>query len=127
MNNSETNTKIENCITFKDYNFLSKNSKNKVGFLMECFKRLHSDAPEEDFDNLNGKMARIWILLRRDTGYAIKVIWDTCSANIVGSHINYILAIVNKNKKQVGVASKAGINNEHKNKLERLSELARSE
>lgn len=65
-------------------------SKNKVGFLVEVFKGLHSRAPPGDFENLGGRLAGILKTVSNDYPYLLKLIWDTRSIKIAGSHLNYI-------------------------------------
>jgi hypothetical protein len=43
-----------------------------------------------------GRMGRIYTLAHKDTGYVVKVIWDTAANGIAGSHLNYIQAIIQK-------------------------------
>jgi hypothetical protein len=88
---------IDKCISFPEYLALSKAISNKVGFLILAFIRLHPHAPPEDLAVVGGRMAKIWVIASKDTGYLLKIIWDTSSANISGSHLNYIQGIFNKN------------------------------
>jgi hypothetical protein len=90
---------IKDCVTFSDYLVLSKESSNKVGILVTIFQRLHPYAPETDFINLGGRIAQLWAKSYKDTGYLLKIIWDTSSDNIAGSHLNYIQAILQKQNK----------------------------
>jgi hypothetical protein len=87
---------IKNCVSFPEYLSLSKESVNKVGILVTVFQRLHPHAPKEDSENLGGRMARLWAETHKDTGYLVKIIWNTSSDNIAGSHLNYIQAIIKK-------------------------------
>lgn len=87
---------ITNCISFPQYLSLSKEATDKVGVLVLCFRRLHPHAPIEDFKNLGGRVAGLWVKSHKDTGYLLKIIWDTSSANISGSHLNYIQGILTK-------------------------------
>jgi hypothetical protein len=88
---------IEKCISFPDYLKLSKAVSNPVGFLTLSFARLHPHAPNSDMESLGGRMAKLWVMAHKDTGYLLKLIWDTSSANIAGSHLNYIQGILGKN------------------------------
>jgi hypothetical protein len=90
---------IENCKAFPHYLKMSQEVSDKVGFLTCCFKRLHPHAPKEDFVNLGGRIARLWVNLNRDTGYCLQVIWDSSSKSPNGSHLNYMQAIIQKKVK----------------------------
>jgi hypothetical protein len=87
---------IKDCIDFPDYLELSKEVSNKVGFLTTVFQRVHHHAPIEDFENLGGRVAQLWVKSHKDTGYLLKVFWDTSSVNPVGSHLNFIQGILQK-------------------------------
>lgn len=89
---------IEKCVDFPSYLELSKNVTNPVGLLTLSFIRLHPHAPKSDIEGLGGRMAKLWVMSHKDTGYLLKLIWDTSSANIAGSHLNYIQSILQKNK-----------------------------
>ena len=58
--------------------------------MVDVFKACHPRAPPEDFLNLGGRIAGILKLCSGDYGYLLKLIWDTSSADIAGSHLNYI-------------------------------------
>jgi hypothetical protein len=88
---------IEKCISFPDYLALSNAVNNPVGLLTLSFARLHPHAPKPDVESLGGRIAKLWVIANKDTGYFLKIIWDTSSANIAGSHLNYIQGILNKN------------------------------
>lgn len=88
---------IEKCISFPDYLELSKAAVNSVGFLTLTFMRLHPHTTKSDIEGLGGRIAKLWAMHGKDTGYLLKLIWDTSSANIAGSHLNYIQAILCKN------------------------------
>ena len=88
---------IEKCISFPDYLELSKAVTNPVGMITLSFMRLHRHAPKSDMEALGGRIAKLWVMAHKDTGYLLKLIWDTSSANIAGSHLNYIQAILGKN------------------------------
>lgn len=83
---------------FTDYLNLSKESNDKVGFLTLFFKKLHRYAPQEDFVGTGGRIAKIWVLANKDTGYLLEIIWCASAKAINGSHLNYIQAIVNKSE-----------------------------
>lgn len=91
---------IKDCVTFEDYTEIGRKVANKVGFLTDCFTRLHSKAPAEDLDNIGGRMAALWRTCNRDTGYLLKLIWDSCSVGIAGSHLNYIQGMIRQTKYQ---------------------------
>lgn len=65
-------------------------SKNKVGFLVDTFKAYHAHAPPADFENLGGRLAGILKTISNDYNYLLKLIWDSRSIKIAGSHLNYI-------------------------------------
>lgn len=88
---------MEKCISFPGYLALSKEVVNPVGFLTLTFMRLHPHAPKSDMEALGGRIAKLWVMAHKDTGYFLKIIWDTSSASIAGSHLNYIQGILNKN------------------------------
>jgi hypothetical protein len=85
------------CIRFADYVGYTRTMSNVVAALTNVLARIH-DLPPEDFENTIGRMARIYSLAHKDTGYLVKVIWDTGSVPIAGSHLNYIQAIICKPK-----------------------------
>ena len=89
---------ITDCVSFVDYLELSKEATDKVGFLVLCFKRLHVKAPKEDFINIGGRIAKLWVLAHKDTGYLLEVIWCASAKPCNGSHLNYIQAILGKQK-----------------------------
>jgi hypothetical protein len=89
---------IESCVSFSDYLGLSKEATNKAGFLVLCFKRLHSNAPKEDFINTGGRIAKLWVLANKDTGYLLEIIWCASAKPCNGSHLNYIQAMLSKPK-----------------------------
>jgi len=84
--------------TLKGFAALKKEiiaSRNKVGFLVDMFKAYHAHAPPEDFENLGGRLAGILNGVSKDYLYLAKQIWDTSSADIAGSHLNYIQGRIN--------------------------------
>ncbi|MFA5049312.1 MAG: hypothetical protein WC516_09875 [Patescibacteria group bacterium] len=119
---------IEMCVSFQDYLLLSKDVEDKVGFLVLCFKRLHPDAPTEDNINIGGRIAGIWArTYSKDTGYVLKIIWDSSSASIAGSHLNFIQSYKRNGYKQPVTQQKyAGIPNNYDNKLKKLEQEIRS-
>jgi hypothetical protein len=88
---------ITNCIKFKDYLRMSKEVTDKVGFLTLVFKRLYEDMPESDLVNTGGRIAQLWSLCHKDTGYFLKILWIASSESPCGSYLNYIQAIIKKN------------------------------
>jgi len=70
----------------------------KLGLLVEEFSFHHQKAPPEDFENLGGRVAGLLKQVSNDYGYLAKIIWDTSSANIAGSHLNYIQGRLRKDK-----------------------------
>ena len=81
---------IECCFTFADYRNVMDTIDNHVGFLVNAFKRIHSSAPVSDFENAGGRLGKLWASNNRDTGYILKIMWDTASESIAGSHLSYI-------------------------------------
>jgi hypothetical protein len=73
-------------------------SQNKVAFLVDTFRTYHSNAPPEDLTNPGGRIAGMLKAISNDYGYLLKLIWDTSSASIAGSHLNYIQGIIRKRK-----------------------------
>jgi len=68
--------------------------KNKVGFLVDAFKTYHTHAPPGDFEDLGGRIAGILKSISYDYGYLLKLIWDSRSRDISGSHLNYIQGMI---------------------------------
>jgi hypothetical protein len=83
-----------NPIKFDEYLKLVKESKNPVAALTWAFERLHtlSDVDQD----AHGRIARIWTLAHKDTGFLMKLIWNTASDGIAGSHLGYLQASVSK-------------------------------
>lgn len=88
---------LTECTKFNDYLVYIRQGKNVVAELTNVLARLH-DLPPEDFVNTIGRMGNIWTLANRDTGYLMKIIWNTASDGIAGSHLSYIKAILLKRK-----------------------------
>ena len=86
---------VTDCVRFQDYTLYVRSSKNVIAALTNVLGRLH-DLPPEDYENIMGRMGRIYTAANRDTGFVVKVIWDTASNGIAGSHLNYIQAIIQK-------------------------------
>lgn len=86
---------VTECIRFPDYTLYVRSSKNVIAALTNVLGRLH-DLPPEDFENTMGRMGRIYTISNKDTGYLVKVIWDTAAVGIAGSHLNYIQAVIQK-------------------------------
>lgn len=95
---------ITNSILQKQYKGFStllktvKESKNKVHALAAIFVVCHRDAPLEDLGELDVRFAVLLKQARGDYGYLAKVIWDSSSAGIAGSHLNYIAAVLLRKK-----------------------------
>jgi hypothetical protein len=81
---------FKTCFTFEDYRNLLDVYPDKVAFLMHAFKKLHTSAPAADFERCGGRLAGMYGKKNRDGGYILKVIWDTSSQGIAGSHLDYI-------------------------------------
>jgi hypothetical protein len=69
-------------IKFLNFNQLRSKaieSPNKVAFMVECFKVLHSDAPPEDLDSklLGGRLASILTQANKDYCRVLQVMWKT--------------------------------------------------
>jgi hypothetical protein len=75
---------------FEVYLEKSKETKNKVGFLIDTFKETHSNIPPSDLINLNGRIAGLYKTCKGDTEAILKAIWCSCSIEIYGSHLDYI-------------------------------------
>ena len=94
------------CKQFVVYLSELRTEPNKVGYLMDAFKEIHSNLPSEDLETktLAGKMAQIWKLCNKDSGRALQLIWKSSADNPVGSHLDYILGMVKNvrfNNKQI--------------------------
>lgn len=92
---------IDSCRSFRQFWDEAKIATNKPGFLVLCFKILHENAPDDDFNQeiIGGKIAKFWMLCNKDTGTALKIIWNTSSQFVVGSHLDYMLGIVKRDYK----------------------------
>jgi len=75
------------------------NKREKVAFLIDSFKFYHSNAPPDDLENSGGRIAGILKSISYDYGYLLKLIWDSSSVDIAGSHLNYIQGMIRKGKK----------------------------
>lgn len=75
-----------------------ENKNEKIGLLVEEFEFHHHNAPPEDFNNLGGRIAGILKQTSNDYGYLAKLIWNTSSDSIAGSHLNYIQGMLKKDK-----------------------------
>lgn len=58
--------------------------------LVDAFRALHPGAPREDLGGLGGRLAGMLHQRPGDGGYILKLIWDTASVSIAGSHLSYI-------------------------------------
>jgi hypothetical protein len=90
-------------IKFLNFNQLRSKaieSPNKVAFMVECFKVLHSDAPPEDLDSklLGGRLASILTQANKDYCRVLQVMWKTSADGIAGSHLSWIQKILINSK-----------------------------
>jgi phage replication O-like protein O len=76
--------------TFKDWLAYLNESANKVGVLIEAFKVFHIHAPDQDWENIGGRMGQLFTLANKDAGYLLRIMWETAAADIAGSHLNFI-------------------------------------
>ena len=78
-------------------------STNKIAYLVYAFKRLHdyyiNDEQDESKDAFSF-MGKIWKNANKDYGYLMKVIWDTSSISIAGSHLTYINKTIIERRKR---------------------------
>ena len=72
------------------------NKKDKISFCIDAFRFYHSNASPDDLENSGGRIAGILKLISNDYDYFLKLIWDTSSANIAGSHLSYIQGALRK-------------------------------
>jgi hypothetical protein len=82
------------CFTFEHYRNLMEVYPDQIAFLITAFKKLHSNAPDIDMQKCGGRLAGMYGKKGNDTGYILKVIWDTASVGITGSHLDYINAVL---------------------------------
>lgn len=85
-------------LKYREYRDLINKTNNPISALVMAFKDLHDNAPVNDFENLGGRLAGICKCGKNDFGYVMKIIWESCTAGINGSHLNYINAIISKNQ-----------------------------
>ena len=99
--------------TFGNYLIKSKAEKNKVGFLVDAFKEIHTNAPKMDLDRLGGRMAGLYKSCQGNTELLLKIIWCSVTQNIQGSHLDYITksanSIMKSNKKATKLEGHAGM------------------
>jgi len=76
--------------SFKEWLAYLNKATNKVGVLIEAFKTFHKHAPDQDWQNLGGRMANLFKVANKDAGYLLRVLWETSAADIAGSHLNFI-------------------------------------
>jgi len=81
--------------SFPDWKELLEGSRNKVAVLVTAFRQLHPSAPPDDHDKAGGRAAG-FVSRNKDPGYLLKLIWDSATCNISGSHWNYIEGMVRK-------------------------------
>ena len=75
------------------------NKGGKIAFLINAFKYYHENAPPADFESLGSRIAGILKLISDDYRYLAKLIWDSSSVDIAGSHLNYIQGMIRKDGK----------------------------
>ncbi len=93
---------MDNLVNFQQLRNSIIESKNKVAFLVESFKKLHSDALPEDLDgNLGGRIARLYILANKDYVRVLQAVWMSSACGIRGSHLNYIQKMIEKKNENV--------------------------
>jgi len=102
----EVNTKAKSILQkqYKGFTTLLnavKESKNKVECLAAIFVICHQDTPVDDYKEILPRMGVLLKQVRGDCGYLAKVIWDTSSAGIAGSHLNYIAATLTKKNQRL--------------------------
>jgi len=88
---------LDCCYTFPDYLNAMDAYSDPIAFLVTVFKKLHSNAPDIDMQKCGGRLAGMYGKKGKDTGYILKVIWDTASNCPAGSHLDYIDAALFKN------------------------------
>ena len=71
----------------KKLNAQSNRSK-KIGVLVEAFRNLHSRAPTEDFEKVGDRLG--YMAKGGNEGYVLKLLWQSASEDIKGSHLDYI-------------------------------------
>ena len=71
----------------KKLNAQSNRSK-KIGVLVEAFRNLHSRAPSEDFKKAGDRLG--YMAKGGNEGYVLKLLWQSASEDIKGSHLDYI-------------------------------------
>ncbi len=75
-------------------------SKDKVAFLVCCFRVLHSEAPPEDFENCGGRIAGIIKQAGGDYCRVLQLMWIASANGIQGSHLNYIQKMLSKEQQR---------------------------
>jgi len=85
---------IDCCFTYSDYQNLLEVYPDKVALLVTAFKKLHSNAPDIDMQKCGGRIAGMYGKKGKDAGFILKVIWDTASHGIAGSHLDFINAVL---------------------------------
>jgi hypothetical protein len=110
---SGINNAIEFSFPYKLY--LLKKCSYKIGVLVDAFKQWHHEAPDEDFNNIGGRIAGICKSMNNDYGYILEILWTSVPRSPNGSHLNYIQGIINSKK------------NGNKNKSSFLSDVGGSE
>lgn len=99
----DSNRLINKEKNLSDYLKHLKDSPNKIAYLVYAFTRLHdyytNDEQDESKDAYSF-MGKIWKNANKDYGYLMKIIWDTSSVTIAGSHLTYINKTVIERKKR---------------------------
>jgi len=73
-------------------------SKDKIAFLVECFKVLHEDAPEYDFEELGGRLAGIVKQAGGDYLRVLQLMWIASAQSPQASHLNYIHRMLTRDR-----------------------------
>jgi hypothetical protein len=76
--------------SFENYCVRNRLTTNKVGFLIDAFREIHTNAPESDAKVLAGRMAGIYKMTQGNTEVVLKLIWRSSAERIKGSHLDYI-------------------------------------
>jgi hypothetical protein len=81
---------------YQEWLDLLKKTPNKVGVLIKMFRVIHGNAPSEELEakNLGGNMAGFLNYVRKDYGYAQRLIWDSATHSIPGRHLDYMRGMV---------------------------------
>ena len=70
---------------------------SKVAFMVQCFKTLHADAPEYDFEcKLGDRIAGIIKQAGGDYLRVLQLMWIASAQGIQGSHLDYIQKMLSR-------------------------------